>query len=98
MSSEWFRKQQQKESLQRKIKSGSLRRCAICKRYRSGYGLKALPSGKEICRKGICRQIFDGSRNLDEAISTYNWNPQGKIDEIKKRHQKEKDDFSERLR
>jgi len=67
---------------QEKIDKGLIRRCAICQRYVSGYGLKKLPDGNEICRKGLCRKIYDSNyRDLEECKSMYDWS---KSKEMKK--------------
>ena len=50
-----------------------LRPCAICNKMVSPYGLKELSNNKEICRRGICRRIYDNSRTLEEAISMFKW-------------------------
>lgn len=33
--------------------------CYICKRPRSGYGIKDLGDDKYVCRKGPCRKEYD---------------------------------------
>jgi len=53
------------------------RPCAICGRLVSPYGLKILSDGTEICRKGLCRRIYEDHKErpkaIEESKAMYKW-------------------------
>ena len=47
-------------------------RCEICGREVSGYGIKILNDNHIICRKGICRNIYDKWHDIINSKAEFN--------------------------
>ena len=46
-------------------------KCEICHRVLSGYAIKILDDGHKICRKGICRKIYEKWHDIQNARATF---------------------------
>jgi hypothetical protein len=53
----------------------AMHHCAICGRRVDSYGLKFLRDKQDhkICRKGVCRHVYDDTRDIDEAKAMFKW-------------------------